>query len=386
MTIDKEKEKLFTLVRSKLGAPVRKIQLTDDQLCDFLELAVGNYAEKVQSFIIENNWANLYGKNMSNTDLAYALSVRTMDMSKDYSNWFSKQVGLQGYNSPNGSNWELKKDFFQLEKGRQVYVVPAGRQINKVLWITPPTVDQAKWGAYGGLGIGFGGGTFAQTGIGAAMAFGGLTGGAMGVGVWALPAYDIAALATDLKAKNQIFRGELSYKVTAGPDGTQLIHLMSTPGSPFTFGAGGVGMLGLHNCYCWYTYYDVTPENVDDCRKANPDVILSPDQVPLEEMDFAYLNAPTKALVRRLLIGEAAETLGITRGTFSGSINMLASPLTMDYQMLINMGQNEKKEAMQDLEKRLERLSPAEMLKRQAEMTQSITEIKRGVPLGLYVR
>lgn len=386
MAIDKELQELFKVVKHKLGAPVRKLQITDDQMCSFLELATGTYAEYVQSFIVENNWANLYGKNMSNTDLAFAMSVRTMDLSKDYSNWFSKQVGLQGYNSPNGSNWELKKDFIQLEKGKQVYMIPAGRCINKVLWITPPTVDVAKWGAYGGLGLGFGGGTFAQNGIGAAMAFGGLTGGAMGAGVWALPAYDIAALATDLKAKNQIFRGELSYKVTAGPDGTTLIHLMSTPGSPFTFGSVGPGMLGMHGCYCWYTYYDTNPDNLDECRKANPDVILSPDQIPLEKMDYAYFNAPTKALIRRLLIGEAAETLGLTRGTFSGQINMLASPLSMDYQIFLSMGQREKENAIRTLEERLKRLSPAETLKRQAEMTQSITEIKKGVPLGLFVR
>ena len=388
MAIDKETQELFTICRQKLGAPVRKIQLTDDQLCGLLKIAVGNYAERVQSFIIESNWANVYGKNMSNTDLAFAMSVRTMDLAKDYSQWFSREVGLQqrGSTADKGSGWELKKDFFQLEEGRQVYVIPAGREINKVLWITPPTVDKAKWGAFGGLGIGFGGGTMAQTGIGAAMAFGGLTGGAMGAGAWALPAYDIAALSVDLKAKQQIFRGELSYKVTAGPDGTHLVHLMSTPGSPFTFGQGGANMLGLNGCYCWYTYYDTTPDDVDECRRVNPDVILSPDQVPLEEMQYAYFNPPTKALIRRLFIGEAAETLGLTRGTFSGSINMLASPLTMDYQIFINMGQREKEEAMRSLDERLQRMSPYETLKRQAEMTQSITEIKKGIPLGLYIR
>ena len=93
--ITKEQEALFKKVRSELGAPVRKVELTDDQLCDLLENAVSDYAEYAQAFITEANWANLYGKNLSNMDLAWALSVRTLDMTKDYSYYFSKEVGLQ---------------------------------------------------------------------------------------------------------------------------------------------------------------------------------------------------------------------------------------------------------------------------------------------------
>lgn len=383
MALDKEKEKLFRTVRTKLGGGVRKNELTDDMLCELLELATGIYAERVQSFIIESNWANLYGKNLSNTDLAFALSVRTMDLAKDYSQYFSKEVGLQQI----GTKWELKKDFVEIEEGRQVYVIPAGREINKVLWITPPTIDQAMFSTYGGLSVGFGGGGTGQMGIGAATLFGGLNSAyGMGAGIWALPAYDVALMAADISYKNQLIRSDLQFKVTAGPNGTHLLHLMNTPGSKLTFGAAGLGYHSLRGCYCWYTYYDTTPDNVDECRRANPDVILTPDQIPLDEIDYSLLNAPTKALVRQLLIGEAAETLGFIRGKFSGSINMLASPLTMDYQMLISMGQREKENAIRALDERLQRLSPYETLKKQAEMSQSITEIKKSIPLGIFVR
>ena len=55
MVLDKEKEKLFKQVRTALGAPIRKVELTDEQLCDLLELAIGDYAQVVQNFIIESN-------------------------------------------------------------------------------------------------------------------------------------------------------------------------------------------------------------------------------------------------------------------------------------------------------------------------------------------
>ena len=54
MALDKERQKLFKKIRSRLGAPVRTVELTDDQLCDLLEQSVEDYAERVQNFIIEN--------------------------------------------------------------------------------------------------------------------------------------------------------------------------------------------------------------------------------------------------------------------------------------------------------------------------------------------
>ena len=380
MALDKETQELFEDVRVKLGIRIRKVELTDDTMCRLLKYAVGDYAQYVQSFVIENNWATLYGKNLTNTDIAFALSVRTLDMAKDYSYYFSKEVGLQ-----NSGPWELKKDFIKLEKGKQVYVIPAGRTINKVLWITPPTTDQALFANYGGFGVSFGGGVVGQMGLGAATAFGGISGYGMGAGLWALPAYDVSLMAADLKTKNQLFRSDLVYKVTAGPNGTHLLHLMSTPGSKLTFGAGGVNMYPLQNCYCWYTYYDTNSGNEEDCMKQNPDVLLTPDQVPLSKMDYSLFNEPTKALIRQLLTGHASETLSFIRGKFSGNVSMINNPLTMDYAQFMTYGQRERDNALNSLKERLERLSPYYTMQKQAELVDNSIKTLKGTPLGLYI-
>lgn len=378
--MDKEIEKLFKQIRRKLGCDTRKVELSDDTMCDMLSYAIGDYANYVQNFIIENNWATLYGKNLSNTDIAFGLSVRTLDITKDYSTWFSKEVGLQ-----NSGQWELKKDFIKLEKGKQVYVIPAGRTINKVLWITPPTTDQALFANYGGFGVSFGSGVMGQLGLGGAAAFGGMSGYGMGTGLWALPAYDVSLMAADLKYKNQLFRSDLTYKVTAGPSGTHLLHLMSTPGSKLTFGMGGINMYSLVDCYCWYTYYDTNADNINDCLKQNPDVLLTPDQVPLEEMDYTLFNSPTKAMIRQLATAHAAETLALIRGKFSGKIAMINNELVMDYQQLMNYGNNERKETLTQLKERLERLSPYYTMQKQAELVENTIKSLKGIPLGLYV-
>lgn len=365
--------KMFKKFRSLCGAPIRPVQLTDDQLCDILEVAQEDYAEKVQNWLIEQNWAGLYGKNVSNTDFAYALSIRSLDMSKSFSYWFSKQVGLQ-QNGP----WEMKKDFITIEKGKQDYVIPAGREINRVMYVNPPTAQAALFANYAGIDIGFGGG-YAQLG-----------GGAYGPagGFFTAPAADVAYLATDLQYKNRLLRGDLVYSITAGPDGTHILHLMSTPGSKLTFNymGGYGGMIGLIGCEVWYTYYDVTSEeDADACRLANPDVIISPDQIPLSQLEFGMLNAPTKTIVRQLFIGKAKEALGNVRGTFSGKVMIPQAELTMDYNMFITQGQKEYDKAMESLEKRLERMMPWTHLENQRKMLEQTMELQKGTPLGIIM-
>ena len=374
--ITQEKQDLFRRVRSELGGGVRKLEITDETLCDLLENCVSEYAERVQSFVIESNWANLYGKNLSNTDLAWSLSVRTLDITRQYSEWFSKEVGL----SQRGTKYELKKDFVELECGKQVYMIPAGREINRVLWITPSTTDAALWGTYGGgLGMGVSGG------FGGSMGFGG---GTMGVGTWALPMTDVAMLAMDLKEKQSFFKSDLTFKVTAGPNGTHLIHLHSTPGSRFTFGGAFDGLLSLGGCTCWYTYYDVSGGDVDECRRDNiNDILLTPDQIPLEKMSFEYLNGPTQNIIRKLLTAKAARTLSFIRGKFSGQLQMMggANSLTMDYLQYANFADKLEERTIQELEARLDKLSPYKVMENQAAMVENMLRIKKGTPLPIMV-
>ncbi len=369
--ITPEIEALFRKCRSALGAPLVEVELTDAQLCDLLELAIEDYAEKVQNWLIETQWATLYGKNVSNTDMAFALSVRTLDMAKDFGYWFSKEVGLQ-----QRGPWELKKDFIKIEAGKQNYLVPAGREINNVMWVNPSTSQAALYATYGGLDtLGFAGG-YGQAGGGSYGPIGGF---------YIAQAADIAYMATDLAFKNRLLRGDLTYKVTAGPDGTHIIHLFSTPGSKLTFGntMNINGSLSLVGCEVWYTYYDVTNGDADACRRMHPEVILTPDQVPLSEIDYAFLNGPTKTTVRKLFFALAKKALANVRGKFSGKISIMEAEANLDYSMLLSQADKEYDGVMEELVKRLERMSPYEIMKRQAELVDSMLKVLAGTPLPM---
>jgi hypothetical protein len=152
-----DREKLFTQVLHLLGAPVRAIELTEEQMDSLLELAIQEYEQYVNDWLIESQWAALAGLNVETQSLARAFVTRSLDYMTQYSHAYSKIVGLQA-----GGDSELKKDSFYLIAGQQRYQIPAGREINELLWFTraelTDSIIDPFLGGFGGLGgVGVGG-------------------------------------------------------------------------------------------------------------------------------------------------------------------------------------------------------------------------------------
>lgn len=219
------------------------------------------------------------------------------------------------------------------------------------------------------------------------------------VTVWALhgfyvgSAYDSALMAADLKYKNSMLRGDLAYKVTAGPDGTHILHLLSTPASPNMLGGTAAddswGWNKYANCYVWYTYYDVqgaTDEEIDACRLENKsDILLTPDQIPLSKMRFELMNEPTKQTIRQLLFAEAAMTISLIRGYASGKISIPNAEMTLEYNQLMDIGKTEKERVLNELKERLEAMLPWNYIKNMSDLADNLNNILKQKPLGLYV-
>lgn len=374
-----DREKLFRQFKHSLGAPIREIEVPDEVLCTLLEISIEDYAMYVQEWLIEHQWSSLLGQSIDTTDMAFALSVRSFDFMTQYTYAYSKQVGLQ-----TRGPWELKKDYVDIEAGRQVYQIPAGREVNEVLWITPPPTSQALLANYGGIDYGFGGG-FAQTGGGTGTGGPGFS----RMGYYIAPAFDILLTAADMNLKNRIVRSELVYKITAGPNGTKLLHLMSTPGSKLSFGQG-IGSVGstinMTGCQVWYHYYDTTPDNVDDCKADNPDIIKMPNQVPLSRLEYKDFNEPTKTLIRQLFIAEGKKALGRTRGKFGGIVGPPEAERTMDWESLLSEGNEEKKAVLERLDARLLRLSTTSQLERGANEAENLNKALKFQPMGIFVK
>ena len=367
---DSEKRKLFNEVKVQLGAPIRKVELDDEMLCTLTEISIEDYSSYINEWLIESQWSSLYGLNVATSDLTKAFTVRAQNYENSFTYAYSKIVGLQA-NGP----WELKKDYVEVEQGVQVYTIPAGREINEVLWITPPTIDHALYSNYGFGDYGYGGG-FAQ------VPFGGGGGGFGYGGFYLAPAFDILQRDADYDLKQRIISSDLVYKITAGPNGTKLLHLLPPPGSRITFGGAGQTN-SVAGSKVWYHYYETTSEEERQrCLNDNKDIIKLPSDVPVDVVNYSELNSPSKQWIREYLTAKAMEVLGRVRGKFGGALGVTDSEVTMDYESLLSEATSIKEKLFTRLEERLERLRPDKMLERKALEAENLNKTLQYRPLG----
>jgi hypothetical protein len=367
-----EKSKLFRQVKHRLGAPMRKIELEDDTMSTLVEIAVEDHSAFINEWLIEAQWTSLYGKDLTITDLSKALTVREMDYEDSFTYAYSKIVGLQAMGP-----WELKQDYVTINQGQQAYEIPAGREINEVLYITPPTIDHALFGAYGIGDLGFGGG-FGQLPFGG----GGVAG--FGGGFFLGSSYDILSRNADLNLKQRVISSDLIYKITAGPKGTRILHLIPPPGSRIRFGVGGLNNgIDVTGSKVWYHYYDVADDDERQrCLNANKDIVKLPSDVPVDVVNFDELNTPSKQWVRDYFTALCKETLGRVRGKFGGNLGVTDAEVTMDYDSLLSEAKEDKDKLWERLKERLERLQPEKMLERKANEAENLNKSLQYRPLG----
>jgi hypothetical protein len=351
-----QRSKLYTKVKHLLGAPVRGVEIEDEQLDSLLEFSIGDYSQYVLDWLVESQWTALANLNMDQQSVAKALITRSLDYETQYTYAYSKIVGLQA-----GGDSILKKDYFDLERNQQIYEIPAGREINELLWFTTAELnnilfDPFSFGFLGGGGPGIGGGAgFAQMG---------------GAGNYFMtPGFDMLMRMQDINLKHRILQGDLTYRITAGPDGKKLVHLYNTPGGRFDFG-------GMKNRYrVWYWYYEVDGPDRDACLKANPDIVRLPSDVPLDELSWDDLNVPAQQWVRRWFTAYTKEVLGgRIRGKYSGNLKTPDSELVMDYQSLLTESKDEKSKLEEELKQRLERMRPEKMMERAALIAENLNK------------
>jgi hypothetical protein len=367
-----ERSNLYKKVRHLLGAPQRSVELEDEQMDTLLEFSIDEYSQYVQDWLIESQWTALNNLNLDTQSLTKAFTTRSLDYETRYTYAYSKIVGLQA-----GGESVLKKDYIQLAPNQQIYEIPANRELNELLWFSPATLNNTMFdpwsfgalGAGGGLG---GGGGLAQMGN-------------MAGSYFMMPAFDMLLRMQEINIQRRIIAGDLTYRVTALPDGKKAIHLMNTPGGKFDFGNGT-----LTKGKVWYWYYDVGPADRDKCLKDNPDIIKLPSDVPFDKMSWVDLNNPSQIWVRRWFIAYCKETLSRVRGKFSGNLKTPDGDLTMDYTSLATEAKDEKSKLIEELigaEGRLTRLKPDKVIEREALLAENLNKsLKfRAMPRQIYV-
>jgi hypothetical protein len=367
-----ERTRIYTRVKHLLGAPLRSVELEDEMMDSLMELSLGDYEEYILQWLIDSQWVNLVNLNMNEKSVARALVTRTMDFEQQFSYSYSKIVGLQ-----TEGPWVLKKDYFILERNKQTYEIPAGREVNELLWFS-----NQPWTAFG-LG-GLGGFGFGGIGLGANEA-GYAQMGYQG-SYFMMSGFDYLIRMQEANILNRILGGSLTYRITGLPDGKKLIHLYNTPGGRFNWNQYS----DYEGRAVWYWYYDVEPDSRADCLKNNPDIIKLPTDVPIEELSWEDLNVPGQQWVRRWFTAYCKETLARVRGKYSGNLKTPDSEITMDYTSLLTEAKDEKTKLLEELIGEngwLARLRPEKVMEREALIAENLNkQMKfRAMPRQIYV-
>jgi hypothetical protein len=367
-----ERSQFYQKVRHLLGAPLRSVELEDEMMDTLLEYSIDDYSQYVQDWLIESQWTTLNNLNLDTQSLSRAFITKSLDFETRYTYAYSKIVGLQA-----GGDWEIKKDYIQLVPNQQIYEIPAGREINEVLWFTPSTLNNLMFGLGGFAGVGNG------TGLGGG---GGLAQiGNMAGSYYLTPAFDTLLRMQEVNIQRRIFAGDLTYYITALPGGKKALHLLNTPGGKFDFGNAE-----LAKGQVWYWYYDTSQGDRDKCLADNPDIVLLPSDVPFNKISWYKLNNPAQVWVRRWFIAYCKETLARVRGKFSGNLKTPDGDLTMDYATLGTEGKDEKAKLSEELigpEGRLTRLRPEKVMEREALLAENLNKTLkfRAMPRQIYV-
>ena len=367
-----ERSKIYTRIKHLLGAPLRSVEVEDEMMDSLMELSIQDYEEYILQWLIDSQWVNLVNLNMSEKSVAKALVTRTMDFEQQFAYSYSKIVGLQTMGP-----WVLKKDYFILERNRQNYEIPAGREVNELLWFSNQPWTAFGLGGVGGFGMG-GVGLGANEAGYAQMGYQG--------SYFMMSGFDYLIRMQEANILNRILGGSLTYRITGLPDGKKNVFLYNTPGGRFNWNQYS----DYEGKAVWYWYYDVGPDDRAACLKANKDIIKLPTDVPLEELSWEDLNVPAKQWVRRWFTAYVKETLARVRGKYSGNLKTPDSEITMDYTSLLTEAKDEKSKLLEELtgaEGWLTRLRPEKVMEREASIAENLNkQMKfRAMPRQIYV-
>ncbi len=353
-----EKNKLYLHVKHELGYPLRPFEIKDEMMDSYLEMVIEDYSSIVNSWLIEQQWVGIEGIKMSsNNDLLQAITYKSNHYMESFTYAYSKQLGL-GTNAPASNKWELKRDFIITEENTQHYIIPKGREINEVLWETPPEID-------GGLVDPF--------------ALNAWSAGMMGMSylgrpaLYVQPTYSILLSAQDRRMKQKVLQSTLTYRITGLASGEKMLHLYPIPNSRHEIAPSW----GKHYAgrKVWYWYYDTTSdEEREKCIDENDDVVRLPSDPPIKVLKWEKLNDVARQQIRNLLIAKVKIVIGGIRGFYSGELGVAEKQLTMDYRHLLDEGLKLKEDTEKIIKETLDKISQEKLTETRAKIAENVNK------------
>jgi hypothetical protein len=349
-----DRNNLFLKIKHELGHPLRPFELKDEMMISYLEMVIEDYSALVNSWLIQQQWVSLDGMSKETGDFLSAFTNKSNTYMESFTYAYSKQVGL-GTNAPAASEWELKRDYIVCSAHTQHYIIPAGREVNEVLWETPPEID-------GGLAD-----PFAMNAWSPGMVGWSYLGRPAS---YVQPTFSTLLAAQDRRMKQRVLQSTLTYRITGLASGEKVLHLYPVPGDRHEI----AGQWGKHYTgrKVWYWYYDTTSKERDKCLEENNDIVKLPSDPPTKILEWDKMNDVARQQIRNLLIAKVKIVIGGIRGFYTGELGVADKQLTMDYRHLLDEGTKLKEDTEKLILDQLAYLSQENMTKIRADIAENV--------------
>jgi hypothetical protein len=352
-----DKNRLYLQTKHTLGYPIRPFELEEDMLDSYLEMVIEDYSALLNNWLIEQQWVGLEGMSIETGDFLNAYATKSNDYVKSFTYAYSKQVGL-GTNAPAAHGWELKRDYIITAAHTQHYIIPAGREVNEVLWETPSEIDFGLVDPFASTTMTAGGFGWSFNSRPANMV---------------QPTYSLLLAAQDRGLKQRIMKSTMSYRITGLETGEKVLHLYPIPGDKYEI----AGKWGKHyeGKKVWYFYYDTSKDgNRDKCLEENSDIVRLISDPPTQILKWDNLNDVAKKHIRDLFIAKVKISVGGIRGFYSGNVGSVSKELSLDYRHLLDEGQKEEETTIKLIMDSLEKLKQVNLTTERAQIAENVNK------------
>jgi len=370
-----EKQEMFFMIRTQLGDPVFEVELRDNHLEVAFCRAIREYSHYINQWAMENRISQMLGLPRD-TDFTLKFVSNSLYFEKSFAKAYSEQQGM-GVNSDR----ELKTAVINLTAGTQNYEIPAGREVNDVLWYTPSYIN------YFGIDV------LSSNAIQYAEFQASYAGSPLYL-VTSL--FDKVQLAQSQKLRNKVLSSEYSYRIAGGPNGTKILTLYPvprpsndsqtffqtrTPGTVFYRFYDTLGVAGNPT----YSGYTANPGYTGGTGVQGNGLVSSPADAQLDQLNYADLNASSKNWIQKFALAISRQILGIAIRAKFGELPIPGASVTMNGQLMGDLGKEEMAEYREELKGELEKLNYKQLLENNANMQESINKTLGYNAFGIYL-
>ena len=377
---DEERVEIINRIRRDFGAKIVTVELLDEHIENSICSAIQEYSSYINDWFLRNKLGEMLGLP-SEIDFTLKYVSDTMYFEQSFANHMAEQAG-QGANSTR----ELKLGSIVLTGGTQDYLIPAGREVNELLWFTPSFINLFGLDPHANTNIAFSefGASFAGHTL-----------------YHVMPVFDTILTAQAAKLRNRVRGSEYSYSIHGGPDGQRKLRLYPIPTSRSGTAGSSLGIGSAANTpgTVFYYYYDRVGFYGNPSfsgNSANPGytgsttgeqgngLVATPASANLQFISYSQMNSIAKNWVKKYAFALCARTLALIRGR-TDKIPIPGGEIVLNADTLMSLYDKETEKLYAKLEKDLEELSYEKIMQKRAAIQESVNKSLGFTPMGIYI-